>query len=117
MNGVGRRAPFLTIRMTPSRCQMKMRPSGAKVTPTGLKGARVATGSEKNPASVKVMASTGGGANEDKEKQHDACQQHRGESLSCSRVHGRHLGCAFNLGMVKGLFDAGLIVCAIPIKG
>jgi hypothetical protein len=53
----------------------------------------------------------------DHEQQHDALQQHRGESLSWSRVHGHHLGCAFNLGMVKGLFDAGLIVFAIPIKG
>src|SRR5262245_44372809 len=42
--------------MIPSRCQTKIRPSGANAEPTIENAGNVSTSSEVNPGSLKVMA-------------------------------------------------------------
>jgi len=56
MKGCVSSVPFLNTRTMPLFVQMNMRPSGANVSPAGVKGESVVTSSDTNPGSLNVCA-------------------------------------------------------------
>src|SRR5262245_58193863 len=79
MKGVGRSVPFLKMRTTPDFCQIKSLPSGAKATPTGVKGGRVVTVSAKKPGSEKEICARAGGMR----KRKKVMTGQRNETIHC----------------------------------